>query len=60
MSALIVYIVFCLLWGVFAGRMQNKLGYSHEGIRNPIVVGILNALICPVAMIIAMIIVKVD
>lgn len=55
MTGWILYGVVCVLWGIFAARMHKKIGYSTDGIRSLLVVGIVNAIGCPIALMIAIV-----
>ena len=51
----LLYALICIQWGIFAARMHKKIGYPTTRIRNQIIVGLMNAIVCPIALIIAII-----
>ena len=50
-----LYCVMCVLWGVFAARMQHKLNYDKR-LYNPLwAVALINAIAAPICMVIAIV-----
>ena len=55
-----LYMLVCILWGVFAIRIQSKLEYPKRWYNDWFIVFLLNTIACPIAMIVAIIRCPVD
>lgn len=51
---MIAYFLIAILWGIFAARMQSAC-YDTKGFRSPFCIFLLNAIFCPICMVIAIV-----